>query len=80
MPERDLLTPVEHAALSISRDLSNHMRNIIYAPGYVETNANHDWAEAAQAIHVLQNMIMAQAAGRAYPEEYRLLGRTLGRS
>ena len=33
-----------------------------------------DLAEAAAAVHVLQRMIMANAAARLYPKELRLLG------
>lgn len=33
-----------------------------------------DLAEAVRHIHVLQNMVLAQAASRAYPDRYRLMG------
>jgi hypothetical protein len=33
-----------------------------------------DLPEAAHRIHGIQHMILAQAAGRAYPDRYRLLG------
>lgn len=36
-----------------------------------------DLAEARAAIHVVQRMILAQAAARAYPAEFRLLGTTI---
>lgn len=37
-----------------------------------------DLAEAVHHIHALQNVVMAQAAARAYPDEFRLLGSTVG--
>lgn len=36
-----------------------------------------DIREAAYRVHALQNMILAQAAARVYPDRYRLLGETL---
>ena len=35
-----------------------------------------DKAEFCFHIHALQNMVLSQAAARAYPDEYRLLGKT----
>jgi len=43
------------------------------------TQANNDWAEAADKIHQLQTTVMSQAAARAYPEKFRLLGNTMPR-
>lgn len=37
-----------------------------------ETDIN----EAMHYIHALQNMVLSQAAARAYPSKYRLMGRT----
>lgn len=36
-----------------------------------------DLAEFIHHIHAIQNGIMRQAAARAYPDEFRLLGETL---
>jgi hypothetical protein len=36
-----------------------------------------DLAEACNHIHALQHTVMAQAAGRAHPGLYRLLGESL---
>jgi hypothetical protein len=36
-----------------------------------------DLAELTAAIHVIQRMVMAQAAARAYPGEFRLLGEVI---
>jgi hypothetical protein len=67
---RELLTAEEHEALQVSARLANLLRQII-GDG---PQASHDWNEAAQRIHAVQHMILAQAAARAYPEKYRGLG------
>jgi hypothetical protein len=36
-----------------------------------------DLAELTAAIHVIQRTVMAQAAARAYPGEFRLLGEVI---
>jgi len=33
-----------------------------------------DLAELAAAVHVIQHMVMSQAAARRYPQQFRLLG------
>lgn len=66
----NLLTEEELEALRLSGKLAERMRRII---GDGPT-ASHDWSEIAQCIHALQHAIMAQAAARAYPNEFRLLG------
>jgi len=40
------------------------------------TTRSSDLVEAAIHCHALQQMVMAQAAARAYPDEFRLLGET----
>jgi len=40
------------------------------------TTRSSDLVEAAAHCHALQQMVMAQAAARAYPDEFRLLGET----
>lgn len=66
----DLLTLEEREALDISASLANALRRII-GEG---PQAENDWSEAAAKIHDLQHMVMAQAAARAYPDSFRLLG------
>jgi hypothetical protein len=68
----DLLTEAEHTALAMTRDLANQVTLHVIASGR-EFRADH--SEFTRHIHAIQHMIMAQAAARAYPEEYRLLGR-----
>jgi hypothetical protein len=69
----EALTPDEHEAMRLSAALANVVRRII-GDG---PQAEHDWNEAAQRIHAVQHMVMAQAAARCYPERYRLLGGTV---
>lgn len=68
-----LLTVDEREALELSGRLANVCRRII-GDG---SQAEHDWAEMAHRIHAVQHSIMAQAAARAYPSEFRLLGGTI---
>lgn len=39
--------------------------------------ATNDLYECVDKIHQLQHMVMAQAAARAYPKKFRLLGGTI---
>lgn len=68
------LTDLEFEAMDKSGELSMLMRQII-GDG---PNAYHDWAEYAAHIHAIQNMILSQAAARAYPDDFRPLGGKLG--
>lgn len=74
VPSPDLLTADELHALALTSALAGAMHEII-GDGPA---AHGDLAEAVAAIHVLQRMIGAQAAARAYPQRYRLLGRAFG--
>lgn len=56
--------------MEVSATLANLMRQVIGGG----PDAAHDWNEAAHNIHAVQNAILAQAAARAYPDQYRLLG------
>lgn len=40
-------------------------------------NRENDTAELRALVHGIQNMILRQAAARAYPDRYRLLGASL---
>jgi|SRR5579863_5468590 len=66
-----LLTPDEHAVLDITRMLAQAMA-VVVAGDSPLTRA--DWAEFSGHLHAIQHMVMAQAAGRAYPDRYRLFG------
>jgi hypothetical protein len=66
----DLLTPAEREAVATAAALANQVYAIIGDGGAEEG----DLAEAVHHIHAIQRMILAQAAARAYPDLYRLLG------
>lgn len=68
----DLLTPDEHALMATLASAANQFGAIIRAGDTGQ--GTHDWAEVAADIHRLQQRVLAQAAGRAYPDQYRLLG------
>lgn len=68
-----LLTADEHEAMALSGKLAGVIRRII---GNGQ-QAENDWSEAAQRIHAIQHMVLAQAAARAYPDLYRPLGGTI---
>lgn len=65
-----LLTAAEHEFLKLTVDLTHRLARIIkYGPG-----RRADLNEGIAHIHVLQRMVLAQAAARAYPDLYRPLG------
>lgn len=68
------LTGPEMMAMSTSAQLFNQMSAIC---GQGPTR-QADLTEAAFHVHALQNMVLAQAGCRAYPDRYRLMGGTLG--
>lgn len=67
----DLMTPAEHRAMDLTADLYNLLVQEVVGEG---ASRRRDIEELAAAIHVLQERILAQAAARAYPDRYRLLG------
>jgi hypothetical protein len=67
------LTDLEHEAMRKSGELAQLLRQII-GDG---PHAYNDWVEASIHIHAIQNMILSQAAARAYPDTFRLLGQQL---
>lgn len=69
----DLLTEDEHYAMGLTGELADTLGRIVGA----DITRQADIAEACSHIHVVQHMILAQAAARAYPEQYRLLGEVL---
>lgn len=65
------LTEAEHKAMGLTAELWNLLvQEVIDRKGTVR----QDSAEIALHIHNIQHAILAQAAARAYPEQYRLLG------
>lgn len=69
----ELLTDEEHKAMQLTADLYNLLCRIV---GSGRTRSG-DLAEACIHIHALQHAVMSQAAARAYPDRYRLLGDTI---
>lgn len=69
----ELLTADEHDALKLTGALWNLVGRIV-ADG---RSRPADLAEISIHIHNLQHAILAQAAARAYPDRYRLLGGTI---
>jgi hypothetical protein len=67
-----LLTADEHEAIDLTGRLANLMDRIV-GEGQTRTA---DLNEVVQRIQAIQHMILAQAAARAYPDRYRLLGGT----
>lgn len=71
----ELLSADEHHAMDLLAELNRVMRRIVSAgvdPG--NDSRAGDLREVTWHIHGLQNMVLSQAAARAYPERYRLLG------
>lgn len=69
----ELMTAKEHEAMAVTAHLWNLLTGIV---GFGETRSG-DLNELVVHLHAIQRAIMAQAAARAYPESYRLLGRTI---
>lgn len=69
-----LLTEAEHRAMELTVQLVNLLSTEIIGQGRSRAG---DINEVVHHIHGIQNMILSQAAGRAYPDRYRLLGETL---
>ena len=70
----ELLTTDERAAIDMAGKLYTLIAERIVG---LSTTRQADLAEIAAAVHVIQCKIMAQAAGRAYPHEFRLLGKLI---
>ena len=66
-----LLTPAEHAAVRDAGLLYTFIATHVIADGPTRED---DLAELRAPIHVIQRMVLAQAAARAFPKEFRLLG------
>lgn len=66
----EMLTPLEHKAVDQCADLWDTLLDVV-ALGQTR---GADLAELAAHVHAIQNVVLAQAAGRAYPDKYRLLG------
>ena len=64
-----LLTEAEIGLVGALGDLMGDLRAIM------GDDVPADVREACNHIHALQNMVLSQAARRAYPDEFRMLGK-----
>lgn len=69
-----LLTIAEQNAIDQAAKLWNSLVGIV---GHGPTRES-DLGELCAHIHAIQHAVMAQAAARAYPNDYRLAGSTVG--
>ena len=65
-----MLTSEEQDCLEMTVQLYKNILKIMGKGG----SFHGDNVELVSHIHAIQNMILAQSAGREYPEKYRLLG------
>jgi DNA-binding transcriptional regulator YhcF (GntR family) len=68
---RASLTADEREAVQLAGHLYALIAERVIADG---PTRDDDLAELRAAVHVIQRMVLAQAAARAYPREFRLLG------
>lgn len=69
------LTDDEHKAVSLAGQLYNLISQKVILGG---SNHEGDVRELCAKIHDIQNMVLAQAAARAHPDLYRLMGASFG--
>lgn len=70
----DLLTQDEHEAVRLCLELWNLVSGKVIGAG---PSRRGDLDELTVHIHAIQQAVLSQAAARAYPDRYRLLGRSL---
>jgi len=68
---KSLLTPYELEALDLAAKLATWCGLIVEGP-----NREKDLGEIIAHIHAVQQALLSQAGARAYPDKFRLLGRT----
>jgi len=68
----ELLTQEEHDLAATLATVVNKFATLIKENG----NNIHDLNEVVNVIHILQDKVLANAAARAFPDRYRLLGAT----
>jgi hypothetical protein len=67
-----LLTPLELRALDQIGEVGSTLFAVVREAGGFDP----DMAEVADKVHQLQALVMSNAAARAYPDRFRLLGQT----
>lgn len=70
----EVLTPLEKKALDQAAELWNTLTNVVG----LGPSRQGDLRELQAHIHGIQRAIMCNAAARAYPGQYRLLGNVVG--
>ena len=76
-PMPDLLTADEKKAVDLLGDIDDLLQDSIIADG---NNRDFDIDRADAHLSALQEMILSNAAGRAYPGSYNVLGHDHGLS
>lgn len=71
---KDLLTPAEKSVLDTIARVWGQISTYVIDDG---PSRDNDLLELGVHFHAIQNMILAQAAARAYPDRFRLLGEQL---
>lgn len=72
----ELLTEAEHRAVALAAELWNLLCMDVVGRG---RSRSGDLSELCAHIHAIQQAVLSQAAARAYPERYRLLGDEMDR-
>lgn len=67
----ELLTRHEHQAMDLTSELWHLITSEIVGE---DESREEDLRELAAHVHAIQNAILAQAAGRAFPYLYRTMG------
>lgn len=76
----ELLTEEEHGVVKKLAEVFGDMLDIINKSSNGnahDSSRGPDICEVVNHIHALQNMVLAQAAARRYPDRYRLLGSSI---
>lgn len=73
----DLMTDEEHHAMELTGSLFNYISKNVIGPD--PASRSGDVRELVIHIHGIQRMLMAQAACRAFPDKYRLLGERIAK-
>lgn len=74
----ELLTEREKNLVRLLAEVAHEFAQVVRKGDSHYLIACDDTNEAILHIHALQNMVLSQAAARAYPKEYRLMGRKVG--
>jgi hypothetical protein len=82
VPERPAAVPADGDLLTVEeralvRDLGRWYTRLAAVTGDSPRTREDDLREAEFHVHALQRAVMAQAAARAYPAEFRLLGEVI---